>query len=79
MVKNEADVIESFVRHTLDFVDKLYIVNHQSSDDTPAVLQKLQAEGLSLSVEDFTGTAQQQAEVMTQLLKKQNRKATASC
>ena len=41
MVRNEADIIESFVRHNLQFADRLYIVNHRSSDATKDILQQL--------------------------------------
>ena len=34
MVKNEMDVIESFVRHTLTFADELIVCEHRSSDAT---------------------------------------------
>ncbi|HXD86742.1 MAG TPA: glycosyltransferase family 2 protein [Urbifossiella sp.] len=48
MVKNEADVIEAFVRHTAAFVDRHLIFDHQSSDGTGFILKKLQREGLPL-------------------------------
>ena len=48
MVKNEADIIESFVRHTLRFVDVMYIIDHLSTDNTWIILNNLQAEGLPL-------------------------------
>ena len=32
MVRNEADVIEAFVRHTLDLVDGMVVVDHASAD-----------------------------------------------
>lgn len=50
MVKNEADIIESFVRHSLTYADELIIADHQSSDGTWEILQKLQAEGLPLTL-----------------------------
>ena len=68
MVKNEADVIESFVRHTLLLADMLLIVDHQSTDDTPKILASLSAEGLPLKVEMFYDVAHRQSEVMTALM-----------
>lgn len=50
MVKNEADIIESFVRHSLTYADELIIADHQSSDGTWEMLQKLRAEGLPLTL-----------------------------
>jgi hypothetical protein len=34
MVKNEADIIEAFVRHNLRFLDALVVVEHASADGT---------------------------------------------
>ena len=41
MVRNEADVIESFVRHNLQVADALYIIDHASTDGTGEILQQL--------------------------------------
>jgi len=50
VARNEADVIETFVRHHLQSVDKMIIVDHLSIDETPAILADLQAEGASIDV-----------------------------
>lgn len=50
MVRNEADVIEVFVRHNLTLLDALVVVDHGSTDDTPRILAALVGEGLPLSV-----------------------------
>lgn len=68
MVRNEADIIESFVRHAASFADKLYIVDHASTDGTYEILQQLATEGLPLSVQQFSESEQAQAEVMTDLM-----------
>lgn len=68
MVKNEADIIESFVRHTLSFADELIIVDHCSTDATRKILELLQAEGLPLTIELFQNPAHLQAEVMNDLM-----------
>jgi hypothetical protein len=52
MVKNEADIIEAFVRHTLTFADHLCLLENASSDDTRPILDALMAEGLPLTVID---------------------------
>ena len=50
-VKNEADLIEAFVRHTCCHFDRLIIIDHASTDDTPAILTSLVDEGLPLEVQ----------------------------
>ncbi|MCI6101295.1 MAG: glycosyltransferase family 2 protein [Selenomonas sp.] len=52
MVKNEMDIIESFVRHTLGFADLLIIADHKSTDRTREILEALRTEGLPLLVGD---------------------------
>lgn len=69
MVKNEADIIEGFVRHTLEFADLMIVADHQSTDATGEILKALQAEGLPLVVKKYAGAGQDQAEVLTVLLK----------
>ncbi|MEP6998210.1 MAG: glycosyltransferase family 2 protein, partial [Betaproteobacteria bacterium] len=51
MVRNEADVIEAFVRHNLSVLDGLAIIDHGSLDGTGDILAKLQTENLPLRVE----------------------------
>lgn len=68
MVRNEADIIESFVRHAASLADKIYIVEHASTDETAVILKKLAAEGLSLEVRQYAGAAQTQVEIMTDLM-----------
>ncbi|HEY7665054.1 MAG TPA: glycosyltransferase family 2 protein [Xanthobacteraceae bacterium] len=69
-VRNECDIIESFVRHNAAFLDCLYILDHRSTDATPDILRKLAAEGLPvlLSREDH-GSFYQSVE-MTRLIKR---------
>lgn len=61
IVKNEADIIEAFVRHTLAWVDHHLVFDHESSDGTRAILHQLQAEGLPLTLfgDDSPGHRQQ--------------------
>ena len=68
MVKNEMDIIESFVRHTLGFADLLIIADHKSTDRTREILEALQAEGLPIIIEDVAAARHMQAETMTHLL-----------
>ena len=64
MVKNEADIIECFVRHTLTFADAMIVAEQESFDDTGRILEKLAAEGLPLTVRRIHRTGHIQEEVM---------------
>ena len=68
MVKNEMDIIESFVRHTLGFADMLFIVDHKSTDRTREILESLRAEGLPIVIGGVDVARHIQAEVQTQAL-----------
>lgn len=46
-IKNESDVIESFVRHNAKFIDDFYFID-DSADKTPEILQRLAAEGFRI-------------------------------
>ena len=70
MVKNEADIIESFARHVLCIVDVLLVTDHMSTDGTVDIMRKLQAEGLPIRLGDFREAGQHQAQVMTGLLQR---------
>ncbi len=61
IVKNEADIIEPFVRHTLAWVDHHLIFDHDSTDGTRAILGALQREGLPITLytDDDLGNLQQ--------------------
>ncbi|OBF98422.1 hypothetical protein A5773_09185 [Mycobacterium sp. 852014-52450_SCH5900713] len=65
MVKNEADVIEAFVRHNLNFMDALAIVDNDSVDDTREILVRLQREGLPVILFDDPIVGHFQAEIVT--------------
>jgi hypothetical protein len=49
MVRNEADIIEAFVRHNLAFLDGLAVLDHGSTDETFEILSRLNAEGLRVA------------------------------
>lgn len=70
MVRNEADIIESFVRHNLRFVDRLYVVDHDSGDATPRILDALKAEGLPLDTGRDPASGFRQADRLTQLARR---------
>jgi hypothetical protein len=43
-IRNEADIIESFVRYHIQFVDRMIITNHRSADASGKILQALRDE-----------------------------------
>jgi hypothetical protein len=65
MVRNEADIIEAFVRHNLTALDGLTVIDHRSTDETPRILEALRAEGLSLVIASERRVGYCQDEVMT--------------
>lgn len=68
MVKNEADIIESSVRHTLVFADAMLVMDHKSTDDTRKILERLKDEGLPLVTGTIEDEGHIQAETMTALM-----------
>lgn len=70
MVRNEADVIEAFVRHNLTLLDGLAIVDHGSTDATPAILAALSAEGLPLRIEVDAELEFRQSEIVSRLARR---------
>lgn len=69
-LRNEADIVESFVRHNLSLVDGLVVVDHGSSDGTSEILQALVAEGLALDVERDESAGHLQSEIMTRAVRR---------
>ena len=69
MVKNEGDIIELFVKINLRAFAHLYIVDHDSSDGTPAILEKLKDAGHAITVVSFKGIQQSQAQIITRLVR----------
>ncbi|VEB21889.1 glycosyltransferase family 2 protein [Avibacterium volantium] len=68
IIKNESDVIESFVRYNLRFFDELHIVDHHSSDSTAAILAHLKSEGLPIFLYSTPLVQHKQARVLTDLM-----------
>ncbi len=50
IVKNEADIIEAFVRHTSSWVDHHLIFDHKSTDGTREILEALQRDSLEITL-----------------------------
>lgn len=66
-VKNEQDIIESFVRHSLRFVDNLMVLDNGSVDDTKAILNSLAGEFGNLTVLEDDSFGNPQSARMTRL------------
>lgn len=70
VVKNEADIIEAFVRHTAAWVDRHLIFDHQSTDGTREILAELVREGLAVDLfggQATTNLQQQRSNFLTRL------------
>jgi hypothetical protein len=67
MVRDEADVIECFVRHSLAWIDVMHLVVHRSMDETPAILRLLALEGLPVEITVSEDAVFRQGEVQTRL------------
>lgn len=69
MVKNEADVIEWFVRHNTQKLDWLVVLDHASSDETRQILHALKQEGLPISLHRDATPGYPQSDIMTKLMR----------
>lgn len=49
-IKNEEDIIETFIRYHLNFIDKMIIIEDYSSDETYNILQCLKKENLPIHI-----------------------------
>jgi hypothetical protein len=50
MIRNDADIVEPFVRHTLRVLDHLFVIVHCPQDGTGEILSALHAEGLPMTL-----------------------------
>jgi hypothetical protein len=65
MVKNEQDVVEPFVRHNLQFLDHLVVIDNASSDQTRLILRQLCEELQNLTCLDDPTFGYTQSQRMT--------------
>ena len=70
MIKNEADIVEAFVRHNLALLDLLVVIDNGSTDGTREILTSLQREGLALVVFDDPIFGYFQSEKVTHVYRK---------
>jgi len=68
MVKNESDIIESFIRHHLNLVDVILVVDHNSCDTTNLILQSLRDEGLPIFIYKDSRAEKAQDKILTELM-----------
>ncbi len=69
-IRNEADILEIFVRYHLQFVDQMIIINHRSADSSVQILQSLKKEGLPIELREETSLELQQGPFLTKIMKK---------
>ena len=70
MVKNEIDIIESFIRYNLNIVDGMIILDNGSTDSTLNIIKNLKDEGLPVFYIEDEDRKYEQDKKMTQLLNK---------
>lgn len=68
MVKNEVDIIESFVRYNINIFDGMIILDNGSTDHTLEILKKLKGEGLPLFILEDADRKYEQNIKMNKLL-----------
>lgn len=71
-VKNDADIIESFCRYYLNFVDNVIIYDDNSTDGTPNIVRCLIEEGLSVELVSLPPKAHLSASAIEAILQKHN-------
>ena len=69
MVRNESDVIETFVRHNLTLLDELHIIDHNSSDNTREILTLLKEEGLPLHIYHYNELEYAQERILNNIMR----------
>lgn len=73
-VRNEADIIEVFVRYHAKIFDHLFIIEHNCKDGTSEILEKLVKEGLPLTTSKVTTAFHDQGRAVTDKLREIRKK-----
>lgn len=68
MVRNESDIIETFIRHNLTLLNELHIVDHNSCDNTREILTLLKQEGLPIHIYHYNELEYAQERIMNQMM-----------
>ncbi len=69
-IRNESDILETFVRYHLQFVDRMIIINHRSADSSASILESLKKEGLPVELTEERILELQQGVFLTRAMKK---------
>ena len=69
MVKNESDIIESFIRYNSHFLDHLFVIDNDSTDATPEILRRLADEWPGLKWKKDNSPGHQQERVVTMAIR----------
>jgi hypothetical protein len=66
VVRNEADIIETFVRHHCALGARMHFILHRCIDNTEEILEKIQKEGLPITLEASDDAGYLQGERITE-------------
>lgn len=69
ILNNEADIIESFVRYNMSYLDKMVIIDNGCTDKTIDILKLLKGEGLDIDIYDESLVDFEQYQVMNKYLR----------
>jgi glycosyltransferase involved in cell wall biosynthesis len=69
-IKNEADIIEAFVRHHARYFDAIVVSDDGSTDSSFDILQKLKAQGMPLTLLRQPSVGFEQSRFMTLLIRR---------
>lgn len=70
MIKNESDIIESFIRYHANIFDEMIVLDNGSSDESKQIIENLQSENLPVTLIEDDDAYYNQNEKLTRLMKK---------
>ena len=74
ILNNEADIIESFVRYNMTYIDKMIILDNGCTDNTVEILRLLKNEGYDIDIFDESLIDFEQFQIMNKYLRIVNEK-----